>query len=55
MHKLLVRWFDNSTMTRTIKDAAQLRRLADQLKEGVVYAELTTPSGATSEVTKYFG
>lgn len=54
MHKLLIRWFDNSEMTRTVKDAAQLKRLASQLQEGVVYAELTTPSGAKNEVTQFF-
>jgi hypothetical protein len=54
MYTLLVRWFDNSTMTRNIKDAEQLGRLTKQLKGGITFAELTTPSGVTKEVTKFF-
>ena len=54
MYKLLVRWMDNQEMSRNIKDAGQLMRLIPQLKGGVVYAQIVTPSGVTKEITKEF-
>lgn len=54
MYKLLVRWIDNQEMSRTIKDVGQLRRLIPNLKSGVVYAKIVTPSGVTKEITNEF-
>jgi hypothetical protein len=54
MYKLLVRWMDNQEMSRTIKDAGQLRNVISSLKGGVVYASILSPSGVTKEITEMF-
>ena len=54
MYKLLVRWMDNQEMSRNIKDVGQLRNVINNLKGGVIHAQLISPSGVTKEITEHF-
>ena len=50
MYNLLVRWVDKSVMSRMVTER-QLRGLMGNLKGGVSYAHVVTPSGVTKDIT----
>jgi len=54
MYKVLVKWFDKSELKREIVNPQQLKALVDNLKSGVVYAEVVTPSGVSKDITNLF-
>lgn len=53
MYDLLVKWVDDSVMSKVVTDK-QLRGMIKNLKGGVRYAHVITPSGVTKEITEYF-
>ena len=53
MYQVLVKWMDKSVMDRMVTDK-QLRGLIKNLKSGVTYAQVITPSGVTKEITNLF-
>jgi fructose-1,6-bisphosphatase/sedoheptulose 1,7-bisphosphatase-like protein len=54
MHELLVKWIDKSQMVRTIENAQQLGKYIKLMRGGVVFAQITTPSGVTKDITELF-
>ena len=54
MYKVLVKWFDKSELTREINNSKELGSLISNLKGGVTYAQIITPSGVTKEITNLF-
>ena len=54
MYELLVKWVDNTEMKRTITSSEELGKFTRILKSGVRYAQITTPSGVSKEITEHF-
>ena len=54
MHELLVKWIDKSQMVRTVENTQQLGKYIRLMRGGVVFAQITTPSGVTKDITELF-
>ena len=54
MYELLVKWIDKSQMVKEVRDAQQLGKWIPLMRGGVTYAQLTTPSGVTKDITNLF-
>jgi hypothetical protein len=54
MHELLVKWIDKSQMVRTVENTQQLGKYIKLMRGGVVFAQITTPSGVTKDITELF-
>jgi hypothetical protein len=54
MHELLVKWIDKSQMMKEVENAKQLGKYIRLMRGGVQYAQITTPSGVTKDITELF-
>ena len=54
MHKLLVKWIDKSQMMKEVENAKQLGKYIRLMRGGVTFAQITTPSGVTKDITELF-